>query len=154
MIHGLPKADLLSGSKDETDREASQAVLTLCNYTVGLSIPDSDVSTAFRQPKRGKEKFRPVLVKFVTIRARKLVYAARLLLNKTLVYINEHLTPTNAQVYSKARRIVKDGKTASTWTAGGITFVRMTDEPGIKPMRLSSSGNLVKLLHPPTGSSA
>lgn len=47
-------------------REAKLATFDLCNATLGLSISEADTVYVYRLPKKGKEKQRPVLVKFET----------------------------------------------------------------------------------------
>ena len=149
MIHGLVELDAQSTTKDMSDSETVQAVLNLCNTTLGLSISESEISTAFRLPRKGKEKFRPVLVKFVTLRTRKMVYGARSALKKTHIYINEHLTASNALIYAKTRRLVKEGKAMATWSTGGVIYLRLTDEQGTKPLRISDPNDLDKMFPDP-----
>jgi hypothetical protein len=145
MIHGLIEPDAQFATKDSSDSETLKAVLNLCNTTLGLSISESDISTAFRLPKKGKEKYRPVLVKFVTYRARRLVYAARSALKKTNIYINEHLTASNALIYAKTRRLVKEGMALSTWTTSGMIYLRLLEEQDAKPRRISDLDDLDKM---------
>lgn len=143
MIHGLPEENVDSGSKEAVS-EATQATLRMCNSTLGLAVHEADIAMAFRLPKRGKEKHRPILVKFNSIKTRKMVYGSRSLLKKTPVFINEHLTPNNAHLYAIARGLVKEGKAISTWTAGGITYIKWVEDPNCKPMRITSSVDLDK----------
>jgi hypothetical protein len=146
VISGLPEPDNTHGSKGTAEREATQAVLQLCNSTLGLSVTEADISLAYRIPKKGKDKHRTVIVKFLGMRTRNLVYGARFLLKKTSVYINEHLSTNTAHTYAKARNLVKDGRASSTWTAGGAIFVRLSDKLGVKPMKIPNMKALEKLL--------
>ena len=56
-----------------------------------------------------------------------MVYSSRISLRDSLktfsngIYINEHLTKTNAQLYAKP---VKEKKIATAWTSGGFVFIR------------------------------
>lgn len=156
MFHGLAEPESETASKDKADSEALHAVLALCNTTLGLHISDDDISAVFRLQRKGKEKYSPVLVKFISQRIRRMVYSARSALKKTQIYINEHLSASNGLIYAKTRRLVKEGKAVSTWTFGGSIFLRLSEEPGIKPTCIFNLQELDKLFPqvsmPPTGS--
>jgi hypothetical protein len=152
MIHGLNEPENPPASKEAAESEATQAVLNLCTSTLGLSISETDISTAFRLPRKGKEKLRPILVKFVTPRIRRMVYGARSLLKKSQIFINEHLTMTNAVIYAKTRQLIKDNKATATWTAGGAIFLRLSEDQGSKPLRIFSLMDLDNLLPLPNSS--
>lgn len=132
---------------------ASQAtvkkVKDLCVNEMGLKIEDTDISFAYRIPRFGKDVNRPVIVGFTSRRLRNLVYASRRVLqNRTAdsatgVFINEHLTRTNAKIYAKARELMRAKKLTSTWTAGGQVFIRHS--PGEKPQKITSMKPLEEL---------
>lgn len=147
VIYGLPETEISHGSKGSAEREATEAVLSLCNETLGLSIKEMDISSAYRLPKKGQEKHRTMIVKFVGMKPRNLVFGARFLLKKTRIYINEHLSSCTAQTYAKARGLVKEGKVASVWTAGGAVYLRASDKPGDKPLKIPNMKALEKFLH-------
>lgn len=145
VVHGLPELEGMNKSKHMAESEATQAIITLCNTTLGLNISDRDISTAYRIPAKGKEKHRPLMVKFTAQRTRGQVFGARTLLRKTAIYINEHLISRNAQLYAKTRNMVKSGSASSTWTTGGWVFLRVTDTPGEKPLKIVKLSDLEKL---------
>lgn len=145
IIHGLPEASTSTGEKTSAENEATKAVMDLCNTTLELHIEESDVVCAYRLQKKGKEQHRPVLIKFETRGIRNLIYRARLRLRKTSVYINEHLTALNAQIYAKARVLVKSGKAHSTWTMSGQTYIRLSSVPGAKMTRIRNLKDLQSL---------
>lgn len=147
VFHGLAETDAKHGTKDSSEREATQAVLTLCNSTLGLSLKETDISLAYRMPQKGKEKHRIVIAKFLGMRIRNQIYGARFLLKKTSIYINEHLSPGTAQIYAKVRGLVREGKAFSAWTAGGAVYVRQSEKQGVKPVKILNTAALEKFLH-------
>lgn len=161
LIHGLEESMELTGYGDSkmdqlvprADREASQAVVALCNMRLGLTISEADISTAYRIPRRGKDRHRPLIVKFVSQRIRNMVYRARTTLKKSshgngdsIIYINEHLSFHNAQIYAKARSLIKEKKAVSAWTFGGNVFIRLTEGQDEKPRRMTTLKNIDELL--------
>lgn len=146
VIHGLVESEVAHESKEAAEREATQATLTLCNSTLGLPIVESDIASAYRLPKKGKEKQRPVIVRFESSRIRNLIYKARFQLKKTSVFINEYLTPKNAQLYARTRGLVREGRATSTWTASGLVYLKLTSDLGAKPIKILSLKELQELL--------
>src|SRR6218665_3665590 len=158
MIHGLmevPKVDaeqvMLESKNDESSADSvitqassansviTQAVLNLCNNHLGLKVSGSDVAYAFRIPANAKGGCRPVIVRFVNRKIRNMVYSSRKsLLDSSKKDINEHLTKTNAQLYAKARGLVKEKKIASAWTSGGVVFIRQSESLNEKPKKITS----------------
>lgn len=133
MIHGLVEPDMQLATKDSRDSQASHAIPNLCNNTLGLSISDSD------------REIQTHTCKFISIRTQKMVYGARSALKKTQIYINEHLTANSARIFAKTRQLTKEGKATASWSAGGTIFLRLSEEPGSKPLRISCLNDLDKL---------
>ena len=138
VLHGVEETQGGTSSRDSAEREAIEATLNLCNQVLGHNISPNDISTAFRIPKRGREKQRPIIVKFISLNIRNLIYRSRMQLRKSDIFVNEHLTANNAQIYARARACVKERKAASTWTSGGLVFVQLTDTQGCKPIKLAT----------------
>ena len=154
IIHGIEESSPLAESNEprndrpfpRSNQEATLAVLELCNTRLGINVAETDISTAFRLQRKGKDKFRPILVKFTTQRVRDMVYMARLSLrnrsstqqHSALIYINEHLTKQNAQYYAKARSLVNQKKISSAWTSAGYVYVRLLEDQGGKKLKISS----------------
>lgn len=149
ILHGVEEIHDGTESRESAEKEALEATLNLCNQTLSLNISSEDISLAFRIPKKGKEKYRPIVVKFATQRTRNLIYRSRTKLRKTSIFINEHLTTTNAQIYAKARAWVKEGKIVATWTAGGLVFIQLTETPGCKPTKITSLQEMQAMMQTP-----
>lgn len=120
VFHGVEEATVSDASKIAVEKEAIQATLNLCVHTLGLLVTEADISTAYRLARSGKENFRPIIAKFNSIKVRNFVYRSRTHLRKTSIFVNEHLSPVNAQIYTRARNLVKEGETSSSWTARGM----------------------------------
>lgn len=135
VVHGLPESTEPNSASPQSDAPARELILDLCHDRLGLNLVESDISTAHRIFSTNKDKGRPILVRFTTRRARNLVFAARKALRSKSshpapapVYINEHLTKHNANIYAHARKLVREKKIYSTWTAGGFTYIRRTPD--------------------------
>jgi len=155
VIHGLPEKrerdSTPEGSRHgymNTAEEATAAILDLCQTQLGLEITKSDISIAHRIPSRGKDKYRPIIVKFTSRRSRNLVYSARRSLRQHHppddgpIFVNEHLTRLNATIFAQARKSVREKKIFSTWTSGGHVFIRSTDSETQKPKRINQLQDL------------
>src|SRR6218665_1926140 len=104
--------------------------LNVCRDRLGLNLLDSDISTAHRIRRSGKDASRPIIVRFTSRDTRDSVFRARKALRSSSshqhslpIYINEHLTQSNAQIYSVAWKLAKEGKIHSTWTS--LSFVTL-----------------------------
>ena len=53
------------------------------------------------------------------------------------VYINEHLIVKRAEILSKARKLVKEHKLQGAWTKNGAIFVKISDLPDSRPIRVN-----------------
>lgn len=127
---------------DETAR-----VLDLCCNRLGLQMDRSDISYAHRITRGAKDNHRPILVGFTSRRAKNQVYAAKKTLRPSSsdpnhIYINEHLTKQNAHIYAMTRKLVREKKIHSTWSAGGLIYVRKSTAPEDRPTKVISIGDL------------
>lgn len=164
LIHGLPEATFAevasnpggseSGTRpgDRSDVPATaeshsiteRTVVSFCRTRLGMEITERDISTAFRIPRGRKEKHRPIVVRFTTRRVRDAAYRARRGLRGDnqppgdAVYVNEHLTKGNAEIFARARSLLKDRKIARTWTMGGAVYIKRSDSVAEKPQRILS----------------
>lgn len=149
-IYGLPDIAPQTGSSWSTignatyssDHSTVNSVLELCNVHLGLKINESDISFAYRVPGASGSKLRPVIVGFVSRRTRNAVLSARKALKNLAdtgrIYINEHLTHLNSQIFAGARKLVREKKLHSAWTRGGLTYVHLSDATNVKPTKVIS----------------
>jgi hypothetical protein len=160
IIHGFPEptntqtsiGNISQPQPSETissPRDELPSFLEFCNTHLGLSLKDTDVSYLRRLPPGPNKHCRPILVRFSTRRTRDTVYFARKILwqsssypGHTTIYINEHLTKTSAHIYSASRKMVREKKIHSSWSSGGLIFVRRTNSTEDRPKKIESLDDL------------
>lgn len=156
VINGLPdpvtSASVVGGSTSQNRHSLIPELLDLFTIRLNLPLTRDDISFAYKIPKQGMAKSRPTIVGFSTRRVRDSVLSSRKILKESHqpgsipVYINEHLTRSNSQLYAKARALVKSHKINSTWTSGGRVFFRRTESTTEKPTRVNSAIHLEELV--------
>lgn len=108
-------------------------VLNFFNDTMGLNVKPEDISTThYLKWGRGDTsraiQGQPILVRFTKRRIRNLVYSSRLRLKNQdraqRIFINEHLSPSKAEIFKKTREAVKEKRIATTWTNNGVILYK------------------------------
>ena len=115
--------------------------------TCGVSVKPEDILSAFRLPSKSAGP-RPILVSFQNQSTRTAIIKSRrprqkLEFQGSPVYLNDHLTPTNAEIFKKARQLVKDHTAHSSWTSDGQPMIRWSASD--RPVKITS---LSELRHP------
>ena len=158
VITGLPLAgyaEAASASINERREQAEhanatkQAVLALCQE-LQVPITNSDISIAHRLKKKQRADGPPaVIVRFTNRKARSLLLAARSKLKKRKgppgtkpIFINEDLTKTTAELFFKARQLVKAETIYSAWTSNGTVFINQTSSQTCHPTCVLSENDL------------
>ena len=148
IIVGLPSmnyADATSaeGSDHNSNAESSvtteKAVLDFCQNKLDISIVTQDISIAHRLKKStNSTEAPPVIVMFTTRKVRDAAFAARRRLKGSSppIFINEDLTKRSADLYRRARALVRNKTITSTWTKKGSVFIKTSDNPNIKPLKI------------------
>lgn len=158
IIYGLPESPPTSTSFAAITAQQSSTrpsydetvpVLELCRNRLGLEISETQISFAHRISRGVKEKNRPILVGFSSRRARDQVYSARKNLRlrssssgPNQIYINEHLTKSNAHIYAMTRKMVREKQLHSTWSSGGLIYIRKTNAPDERPRKVNTMNDL------------
>lgn len=126
-------------SNDATE----ETVVQLCRESLGISITRSDISVAHRLGVKGSGSASsrgpaPIIVRFVHRKTRDAVFRARKQLKSVRpgVYINEHLTPENALLFKQARLLVKQKKLLSAWTSNCSVFIKDSELPAARPIKV------------------
>ena len=164
MIHGLPetkKEDNWTGEflaapstsciPSQSQQSSVQSVVNFCNTSLHLNLSESNISYAHRIPQKGKDKNRPLIVRFVNRDVRNVVFASRRILRDapkskdSIIYINEHLTKLNSQIFARAKNLIKEKKAVSAWTAGGKVFLRQSTLQSERPKKILSMKDLEEL---------
>jgi len=117
---------------NENSDSTMSLVIDFCSNTLGINIQLSDISIAHRMSKGKYDKIRPVIVRFSNRFTRDSVYRARRKLfgrgsTGNDVYINEHLTKQNDELFLRCRQLKKQRKIYSTWTWHGISYVKRSE---------------------------
>lgn len=128
--------------REDTVAAVCEVVKESCGLT---SISATDIHYA----QRLKSKLpgpRPVLVSFMTLAMRETVIKARrpkqtLSFRGGTIYINEHLTDTNANLLHTVRQLIKKGDAHSSWTRNGQIYIKW--EQNSRPLRVQSTADLV-----------
>lgn len=109
-------------------------VMAFCKDTLKIDVQPSDISTAHRVKAGAKDTVRPVIVRFTSRRVRNLVIGARKLLkgSSSRVYISEHLTKTDSDLFYEARRLLREKKLFAAWTQNGLVHVRLSPDPSTR----------------------
>jgi len=171
IFHGVPDASSLASVADpsmhqtpqhESDRSLTMAIIQLCHDKLNLNLTELDISTTHRLPGSAKLPYKPLIVSFTSRRVRNEVFSAKKMLRfasasdkshwklQDQLFINEHLTKTCAQLYTAARRLVKEKRIASSWTTGGIVHIKLTASPDESPRKILTQDALYKIVPPPS----
>lgn len=157
VIHGLAESPQAGPPEGQTEtshpkyrlkNSSIPELLDLCNNRLHVQVIESDISFSFRITTKGTNTVRPLVVGFSRRVTRDMIFASRKLLRgepssgSPNVYINEHLTRTNSQIFARTRNLVRSHKIHSTWTAGGRVFLRQSESSLEKPMRVDSLDEL------------
>ena len=127
------------GSSNTHTNSLLSAFLDLCHAHLGVEVTRSDISAIHRigifSGPSGASSTRstPVIVRFTSRDVRDSVYAARTSLRhhnsnaQCRVYINEHLTDQNAQLFKKARGLVRAKRIRKAWSFKGTVYIKVLD---------------------------
>jgi hypothetical protein len=128
---------MMGGGGGPADGHAAveNTVIKFCDEHLKVALSPHDITAAYRLKAKTTGAIRPIVVRFANMKARDAVYRARRELKGANldVYLSEHLTKTNSELYFEARMRLKARKIAMTWTQGGLVNIKFTKDPGEKP---------------------
>jgi hypothetical protein len=109
-------------------------VIAFCKDTLKVDVSPSDISTAHRVKAGAKDSVRPVIVRFATRKVRNLVFGAKKMLkgSSSRVFISEHLTKTDSDLFYEARNLLREKKIFAAWTMNGLVHVRFSPDPSTR----------------------
>ena len=155
IIRGLPEnsaAEIASAAPSLNDgatlRESyasvEKSVIAFCKDSLKIDVSPSDISTAHRIKGGTKDTTRPVIVRFTNRKVRNLVYGSKKLLKgaTSQVYISEHLTKTDSDLFFEARRLLREKKIFAAWTMNGLVHVRFSPDPTSRATTVHSRDDL------------
>ena len=57
------------------------------------------------------------------------------------IFVNEHLTKLNGDIYFEARKLVREKKLFAAWTHNGLVLTRLSSDPLCKPKIVRSKAD-------------
>jgi len=155
IIDGLPLVSYAeaasSGTTSESSEVTEESVLKFANTALQVPLQKSDISIAHRMGKPQNNSPPRIIVRFTNRAARNAMYGARRKLrdyqeqNGMKIYVNEDLTAHTADLFRRARQMVKQKRFHSCWTSGGTVYVKKTFDRDSRPIKLSLSSDLQSL---------
>ena len=142
---GAPALDDASGSTlRDSHGSVEETVMAFCSEALGVKVLQQDISTAHRLKAGPKDKIRPIIVRFTNRRVRDVVYHAKKQLKNSRehIYISEHLTKNNSDLFFESRKLLKDKKIFGTWTQGDQVYVRFSPDPAVRATLIKKSTDL------------
>lgn len=134
IIQGLKSGSYAAAASDATededlsDEQLEANVLKFFETDLGVVLAPADINIMHYVPaKVGKN----ILVKFVTRKSKLLVLKNRSKLKGKQVYISEHLTRRNNQLFYQARMLAKQNRVSGAWVRNAKVFVRTNGDPTV-----------------------
>src|SRR5207248_3851333 len=102
----------------ESNSSVENTVLEFFRNELHVDISPDDISIAHRLRVGARDSVRPVIVRFNNRKARNKVYSAKSQLKNSgkRIFINEHLTKMNSDIFFEARKLVREKKIFAAWT--------------------------------------
>ena len=89
-----------------------------------VDVAEHEISAIHELPSRSPTQGKRVLVKFANSETKRSVMTSRRNLQSTNIFINDHMTPQNANIFKRARDLKRQGKLFAAWTLNGRVFVK------------------------------
>ena len=155
VIHGIPETTYAEAASNSMEEDHSQkpssrvdavrAVVNCCEARLGLKISASDITAGYRiaGPRKGP---RPIVVCFANRNTKDKVLESRKLLRhhqgNAKIYINEHLTRGNSEIFAVGRKLLKEKKICSVWSRNGHIYLKRSERD--KPSRILTLEDLTR----------
>lgn len=108
---------VIRGVKEER-RENIWALVESVGNRIGIENPGNDIQVCHRVPSRSQNGPRPIVVRLINSKTRDIwlkEYKAKQLWKQQL-YVNEHLTPYNQNLFYHTRKLAKEQGYKFAWT--------------------------------------
>ena len=119
---------IISSSTDflnKSDNKKSEFINFVKNQ-LNIDIDPYDVVAIHELPNKNKDIYKTI-VKFHFHETKSKIFKNIKKLKDTNIYINDHLTKYNSEIFYKARNLLKYSKIKYCWTVNGITFIKKTE---------------------------
>lgn len=119
-----------------------QKFITFAHDNLHVDIPEMEITAIHDLPQR-RDGTTPIIVQFLTTEKRTEVMQNRKSLKGTNVYLNDHLSRLNNELFHHARTLRRDKKIHSTWTTNSIIYVKKTETSS--PIQIRGQADFNKL---------
>ena len=109
---------------------------------MNVSLAEIEITAIHDLPKR-KDGTTPLIVQFLSTDKKTELMRKRKMLKGSNVYLNDHLTQKNNELFAEARRLKKESNIYSTWTMNCNIYVKKTEQAS--KMTIKSKNDLDKL---------
>ena len=119
---------IISSSTDflnKSENKKSEFINVVKNQ-LNIDIDPYDFVAIHELPNKNKDIYKTI-VKFHFHETKSKIFKNIKKLKDTNIYISDHLTKYNSEIFYKARNLLKDSKIKYCWTVNGITFIKKTE---------------------------
>ena len=127
-VNNVEIAGLEESSEGNSDE---QIALTFFNDLLGVPITKDEIDICHAIPSNRRDKKHVVVCKFISRRSKLNVLAGKEKLRqynkdneRKTIFLYEHLSPTNRELYAKAGKFKFDNGFKFLWTKNGFPFLR------------------------------
>ena len=100
--------------------------VSLAEEKLRVSVDEIEITTIHDLSKR-KDGSTPVIVQFLSADKKTEIMRQRKKLKGSDIFLNDHLTQKNNELFAEARRLKKEGKIFGTWTMNCNIFVKKNE---------------------------
>ena len=128
-----------AASMDNAPQEETNAlekhVIFFLNDKLQVDIKPEDISVchAMRASPRQPDN---VIVKFINRKKKIMILKKAKQLKGTNIFLNEHLTKKNSDIFHMSRTLRKEGRISNTWTRDCKVFIRTNGSPEVAKVHL------------------
>ena len=141
------KSLIVSGLDLQKDDDLEQSLMKLCKEKLKINLHPMDVDSVSKLRKRtGNNDRKPDILLTLTTHKKKIEIMRekkKLKQLDSVVYINEHLTPSQGEIFAEARARLKKKTLCATWTRDGLTFVKVQEGDQPTPVKTMDKLNAI-----------
>lgn len=95
----------------------------------GISINEENIEACHHFPQKDKSKPATIIMRFANRKFKINLLRQGRMLKGSNVYLNEHLTKSNADIAKRARYLRKEGKIQATWSSNCKVYIKLNGAP-------------------------
>ena len=160
VVYGLPESyaevagkstttpsDEVTPGTQKNNADLEWCFLKFCRDRLHFAVRCKDISVVHFLPgKSTNQRPSPLLMRFNNRKAQGLVLSAKKKLREDRsckIYVNEHLTKSVNQLFTRARSLLKDHWLAGAWTRNGHLLVKTLKSQGSKIITIKTEQDLM-----------